>query len=94
MLYISTTEREDWEEILSDIDDIAFYSHNGETLFGKGDLSYLITKLCLMYIRIKEKNYTTLSDVVGVLECTKSEFIRRMVDPYEDEKIKENEDVF
>lgn len=94
MPYIKQEDRKNWENVISEISEIAFCPHELKLFFNKGNLSYLIIKLCLMYIELKEKSYDSLVDVIGVLECTKAEFIRREVNPYEDEKIKENDDVF
>lgn len=59
-----------------------------------GELNYLITTLGRLYIIRHGKSYNTLSDVVKAMECAKLEFYRRVVAPYEDQKIKENGDVF
>jgi len=34
--------------------------------------------------------HKTLNSVVGILECAKQEFIRKVVNPYENKKIIEN----
>lgn len=61
----------------------------------KGELSYLITMSSLDFLERKNGySYDDLADVVGVLELTKQEFIRRMVNFYEDKKIEENGDVY
>jgi hypothetical protein len=66
---------------------------NGNPMFhSPGDLNYLITKLCLKYLGNKP-NYQRYNEVMGVLECSKLEFYRRRVSPYEDEKIKTSGDV-
>ena len=39
-------------------------------------------------------SYATINDIIGALEGAKMEFYRRVVAPYEDEKIKENGDVY
>lgn len=59
-----------------------------------GELNFLLTNLCLTYLETHNTNYQTLNDIVGALECCKQEFIRRVVNPYEDKKIKENGDVY
>jgi hypothetical protein len=59
-----------------------------------GELNYLITLLLLDYLKEKELSYQTLNDIVGALEGAKLEFVRRVVNPYEDQKIKENGDVY
>ena len=42
----------------------------------------------------KGLNYQTCNDVMGALEGAKAEFYRRVVGPYEDQKIEENGDVY
>ena len=59
-----------------------------------GDLNFGISELCKAYIRSHGLNYTTLNEIVGVLECAKLEFYRRVTAPYEDEKIKQNGDIY
>jgi hypothetical protein len=59
-----------------------------------GDLNYVISKLCLKYIQMKGINYTHLNDVTGVLDSASKEFYRRVVAPYEDNKIKQNGDIY
>jgi hypothetical protein len=59
-----------------------------------GELNYLLTELCIAYFRIHGARYQQINDVIGALECCKQEFYRRVAAPYEDEKIKENGDVY
>lgn len=61
---------------------------------GVGVLNYIITRVCLAYIAQQGKGYRSINDVVGVLECAKLEFYRRLAAPYEDTKIIENGDVY
>jgi hypothetical protein len=58
-----------------------------------GELNYCITKLCQEFIG-HERSYNALNSIIGVLECSKQEFYRRVAAPYEDEKRKENGDVY
>jgi len=58
-----------------------------------GDLNYCITHLCHSYLKAHGKSYTTMNDIIGVLEAAKMEFNRRIVAPYEDIKIQENGDM-
>lgn len=61
----------------------------------EGELNYVITKLLLQCLKSEDSvNYSTLNKYIGVLSCVKSEFYRRAVAPYEDDKIKENGDVY
>jgi len=55
-----------------------------------GELNYVITRLLKESYPLK---YFSLNRAIGVLECCKLEFYRRVVAPYEDTKINENGDV-
>lgn len=59
----------------------------------EGDLNYILTSICVDYMPT-DFTYNDLNEVVGALELCKQEFIRRMVNPYEDKKIIENGDVY
>lgn len=59
-----------------------------------GNLNYLITSLLKRYWKNSPQNYQAINDIVGAVEGAKQEFIRRIVNPYEDGKIKENGDVY
>lgn len=59
-----------------------------------GELNFLITVLVDDFINHKGKNYQTLNEAIGALECAKQELYRRIAAPYEDEKIKENGEVY
>ena len=62
-----------------------------------GELNYAITQLLIQYIEHKNRGipaYTLINDILGALEGAKLEFYRRVAAPYEDQKIKENGDVY
>ena len=59
-----------------------------------GELNYVITSACTGYLARKGLSYTTINDIIGALEGAKLEFYRRVAAPYEDNKIKENGDVY
>lgn len=59
-----------------------------------GELSYAITCTLLRYFRDNGGRYQQVNDVLGALEGAKLEFYRRVVVPYEDEKIRQNGDVY
>lgn len=59
-----------------------------------GELNYVITKVCNSWIEKHGLSYTSINDVIGVLECAKLELYRRLAAPYEDEKKEENGDVY
>ena len=56
-----------------------------------GVLNYSISCLLKELYGIK---YSEANEAVGMLECTKQEYYRRVVGPYEDVKVKENGDVY
>ncbi len=58
-----------------------------------GELNFVITQIILGYAEL-QTSYQKINDVIGVLECAKLEFYRRFAAPYEDEKIKQNGDVY
>ena len=58
-----------------------------------GELNYILTHIIKFYWE-STGNYQGINDIVGALEGAKAEFQRRIVIPYEDEKILENGDVY
>jgi len=89
MPYIKSEDRELFKDTLPYvITDIRKFPQEQRA----GMLNYCITELLDSY-RDGEWNYQQLNDVVGMLESCKSEFERRLVAPYEDEKRNENGDV-
>jgi broad-specificity NMP kinase len=63
-------------------------------ILSPGDLNYVITKIVHQYVYgVNGLSYSSINEVIGVLECTKQELYRRLAGPYEDRKIKENGDV-
>lgn len=56
-----------------------------------GQLNYVFTKAILDYVHEKGLSYQTCNDVIGALTAASGEFYRRVVAPYENIKIKENE---
>ena len=60
-----------------------------------GELNYLITKIADDYLVRKGRlRYAHLNEVIGALECAKLELYRRLVAPYEDQKIAGIGDVY
>lgn len=59
-----------------------------------GNLNYLITMLIKRYWVNSSRSYQAINDIVGALEGAKLEFVRRIVNDYENEKIKQNGDVY
>lgn len=57
-----------------------------------GVLNYAIHQLINEYFEQNNRNYQTINDVVGVLDCAKMELYRRMASEYEEIKILQNGD--
>ncbi len=55
-----------------------------------GELNYIVTRLLKGVYPLR---YYHINKAIGVLECAKLEFYRRVAAPYEDIKIKESGDV-
>jgi hypothetical protein len=72
-----------------------YLTHLDETyLTDPGELNYAITVLMRNYWNGSDKTYQAINDILGALEGAKLEFYRRVVVPYEDEKIRLNGDVY
>ena len=59
-----------------------------------GELNYKITQVIRDYWDFHGPAYQTINDIVGALEGVKLEFYRRIAVPYEEQKIKDNGDVY
>ena len=59
-----------------------------------GVLNFQLTIVILEYLRVHGLKYKTCNEIVGALENCKHEFQRQVQDPYEDEKIAENGNVY
>lgn len=88
MPYIKKSHRESWKDSLDPLLQEIMNRH-----VHPGELNYLITMLIHTYVHSTGTTYKTLNDVKGVLACASDEFTRRVINPYEDDKIKENGDV-
>ena len=55
-----------------------------------GHLNYVIT---VLFKKLYSPRYFNYNRAIGVLECIKQEFYRRIVSSYEDTKIEEHGDV-
>ena len=87
MPYIKMEDRPKYEKPLRELIGI-LKSQPVESI--DGELNYIITRI------LKESyplRYFNLNRAVGVLECCKLEFYRRVAAPYEDTKIEQNGDV-
>ncbi len=80
MPYISKTLRENFQNTLDNLEPIP----------SPGELNYLITMICLSYLKQHKTSYTMYNETIGVLECAKLELYRKQVSEYEEIKLKEN----
>ena len=62
--------------------------------YTKGELNFLISKLCIEWVERHGLSYDSISDVRATLGLVWDEFYRRVGAPYEDKKIEENGDVY
>jgi len=85
--YIKPEKREKYEEVIGKLAAI-LKSLSPEEV--DGELNYVITKILKEVYPLR---YYHINKVMGVLECIKQEYYRRVAAPYEDQKIKENGDV-
>ena len=65
-----------------------------EGIDSAGELNYLITQLCLSRMGRSPLSYANINEIIGVLECAKQEFYRRVAVPYEAKKIEKHGDVY
>jgi len=87
MPYIKKEDREKWKVIIDEVVNKLNFSPENAV---EGELNYLITSILKKVYSPKYFNYNR---AMGLLECIKAEFYRRVVSPYEDKKIEENGDV-
>lgn len=59
-----------------------------------GELNYVITRECCEFLDDYGTDYAGINSVVGVLACAQQEFYRRVATPYEEQKRKDNGDVY
>ena len=87
MPYIKPEDRTKYEKVLDELIGILKTQPIDRI---DGELNYVITKILKEAYPLR---YFNLNRAMGVLECAKLEFYRRVVAPYEDTKIDESGDV-
>lgn len=87
MPYIKPERREKYKEALEELIGILKSLPVEEV---DGELNYVVTKILK---EIYPLRYFHINKAMGVLECIKQEFYRRVAAPYEDMKMKESGDV-
>ena len=87
MPYIKKEDREFYDGIVNELADLI---SKRDVELQDGDMNYIITSLIKKIYAVK---YKDINRAIGMIECVKQEYYRRVAGPYEDEKIKENGDV-
>ena len=59
-----------------------------------GELNYLVTRLCDAFLMRTGLSYKNINQAIGALECAKLELYRRIAAPYEDQKARDNGEVY
>lgn len=59
-----------------------------------GELNYLVTRLCDAFLMKTGLSYKNINQAIGALECAKLELYRRIAAPYEDQKCRDNGEVY
>jgi ribosomal protein S3AE len=85
--YIKADKRKKYQKILDELIKVLKTLPPEEI---DGELNYVVTK---MLKEIYPLRYFHINKAVGVLECIKLEYYRRVAAPYEDSKIREAGDV-
>ncbi|MFP4084253.1 MAG: DUF6899 family protein [Desulfonatronovibrio sp.] len=84
MPYITQDRRAVFDEVLQEL---------AENVQNQGELNYCIYKLSRLIINRTGKSYASLSMCSSAMEHAKLEWYRKVLSPYEDEKILENGDI-
>ncbi len=93
MPYIKKEDRAYFEDSIRDIvGSLGTQENDGMA----GMLNYVISKICKDLCDPEwggERRYARMNMIIGALESAKTEFNRRVVAPYEDEKISSEGDI-
>ena len=90
MPYIIPADRIQFDPKIKEV--ISVITNNGSSKAKVGDINYVFSKI-IWELFDKNPSYTLGNDLMGVLEGVRSEFYRRKLGPYEDQKMKENGDI-
>jgi hypothetical protein len=85
--YIKSESRVKYEKVLDELIGILKSLPVDEV---DGELNYVVTKILKQIYPVR---YFQINKAIGVLECVKLEFYRRVAATYEDKKIRESGDV-
>jgi len=85
--YIKVANRSKYNKVLRELLEILKSLPPDEV---DGELNYVVTR---MLNEVYPLRYFHINKAIGVLECIKLEYYRRVAAPYEDKKIQESGDV-
>ena len=88
MPYIEEKDRKFYTEPLDSVTRIL-----GAYSWADGHVNYVITNIVLAWWRSAPR-YLTIARIMGCLICVMFEFYRRVAAPYENQKIRDNGDVY
>ncbi len=58
------------------------------------ELAYVLTRIVIEYARKLGPSFVAYTQIVGIVDAVRDEFKRRVIDPYEDKKRRQNGDVY
>ena len=93
MPYIKEEMRQWWDTYLVTMMEGLEHRDLEKDKMTAGELNYIISSIALKFVRVKGESYQNYNDMIGALECAKTELYRRFIAPYEDLKVKENGDL-
>jgi len=93
MPYIKQTDRENYDGHIQELVYLVNEYQEQEAQSPSGQLNYIISSLLMGVYKDTLPSYSEFNEIVGILECAKMEIYRRVVAPYENQKMKENGDI-
>jgi regulator of sigma D len=95
MPYIPQDKRKELNNYMQKILD---YIQKSENDIQIGEMNYIISNLINTYIEKTKNNntfnYNVCNNLIGLLECSKLELYRMVISEYEDQKIKQNGNLY
>ncbi len=89
MPYIPPLRRPKWDH--NGLDLLLAEMLKNKDKLAKSDVTYMITRLVVRYVKCKEKNYDSLSNADAIFETAAKEFYRVVTGVYEAKKQLEND---
>jgi len=90
MPYIPGNARNDYDDCIDNI--VGILIEGGEPQM-YGELNYVVSSIIVRLIQEKGISYALVQNLLGTLECSKMEIYRRLLVPYEDNKMYANGDI-